>query len=183
MSEILEIRDGCQTPLELLTSQTFNKYLDIYKRKFLSELKSRQQSEQKDEILHKKDFVEQVYPDIFIEIFKSENISDAKLSIYKEYIRFLEGLFHHFRKKSYTRLIKLHNEILSSNESAESIKDRISKRASELNDLVLETRRIFLSKVDMGIGVRRSQGLECQPNVTCGEISGDNINYPNLIQI
>ena len=98
MSEILEIRDGCQTPLELLTSQTFNKYLDIYKQKFLSELKSREQSEQKDEILHKKDFVEQIYSDIFIEIFKSENISDAKLSIYKEYIRFLEGLFHHFRK-------------------------------------------------------------------------------------
>ncbi len=178
MSEILEIRDGCQTPLELLTSQTFKKQLDIYKRKFLSELKSRQQSEQKDEILHKKDFVEQVYPDIFIEILKSENISDTKLSIYKEYIRFLEGLFHHFRKKSYTRLIRLHNEILSSNESAETIKDRVSKRASELNDLVLETRRIFLSKVDMGGGVRRSQGLECQPNVTCGEISGDNIKLP-----
>ena len=178
MSEILEIRDGCQTPLELLTSQTFNKYLNIYKQKFLSELKSREQSEQKDEILHKKNFVEQIYSDIFIEIFKSENISDTKLSIYKEYIRFLEGLFHHFRKKSYTRLIKLHNEILSSNESAELIKDRISKRASELNDLVLETRRIFLSKVGMGIGVRRSQGLECQPNVTCGEISGDNIELP-----
>ena len=48
MSEILEIRDGCQTPLELLTSQTFNKYLDIYKQKFLSELKSREQTEQKD---------------------------------------------------------------------------------------------------------------------------------------
>ena len=59
-----------------------------------------------------------------------------------------------------------------------SIKDRISKRASELNDLILETRRIFLSKVDMGIGVRRSQGLECQPNVTCGEISGDNVELP-----
>ena len=71
MTEILEIRDGCQTPLELLTSQTFNKYLDIYKQKFLSELKSREQSEQKDEILHKKNFVEQIYSDIFIEIFKS----------------------------------------------------------------------------------------------------------------
>ena len=35
MSEILEIRDGCQTPLELITSQTFKKYLDIYKQKFL----------------------------------------------------------------------------------------------------------------------------------------------------
>ena len=151
MSEILEIRDDCQTPLELLTSQTFKKQLDIYKRKFLSELKSRQQSEQKDEILHKKDFVEQVYPDIFIEILKSENISDTKLSIYKEYIRFLEGLFHHFRKKSYTRLIRLHNEILSSNESAETIKDRVSKRASELNDLVLETRRIFYPKWIWGL--------------------------------
>ena len=71
MSEILEIRDGCQTPLELLTSQTFNKYLDIYKQKFLSELKSREQTEQKDEIIHKSDFVEKVNPDIFRYIYRN----------------------------------------------------------------------------------------------------------------
>ena len=29
MEEILEIRDGCKTPLELLKSNAFSKYLDI----------------------------------------------------------------------------------------------------------------------------------------------------------
>ncbi len=179
MSEILEIRDGCKTPLELLESNTFTKYLEIYKKKFLLDLKSREDGEHKEEISHKKDFVENVIPSIFIEIMNSSSsVSETNLSLYKEYIRFIEGLFHHYRKKSYTRLIKLHDQILSSKESAELIKDRISQRAHELNDLILETRRILLSKVDFGIGVRRSQGLECQPNVTCGEISGDKINLP-----
>ncbi len=179
MSEILEIRDGCETPLELLESVTFKKYLEIYKKQFLLELRSREDGDHKEEVLHKKDFVTKVSPNIFVEILKSsETNSKSNLSVFKEYIRFIEGLFHHYRKKSYTRLIKLHNKILSSNESAESIKDRISQRAHKLNDLVLETRRILLSKVDFGIGVRRSQGLECQPNVTCGEISGNKINLP-----
>ena len=50
--------------------------------------------------------------------------------------------------------------------------------AASLSDLILETRRILLTKVGFNVGVRRSQGLECQPNVTCGEISGENINLP-----
>ncbi len=180
MSEILEIRDTCKTPQELIKSKTFDKYLNIYKKQFLSELKSRKNSDQRDEVTHKSDFVENVSSSIFLEILESNEFkSKSKESIYKENIRFLEGLFHHYRKKSYTRLIKLHDEILSSNESAESIKDRISQRAYNLNDLILETRRILLSKVNFGIGVRRSQGLECQPNVTCGEISGNSVNLPD----
>ncbi len=179
MSEILEIRDGCKTPLDLLKSNAFEQYLNIYKKQFVKELKSREQSDQKEEVLHKKEFVEEVSPKTFIKILESkESTSSFNISKNKEYIRFAEGLFHHYRKKSYTRLIKLHDEILSSKESAESIKDRISKRAHNLNDLILETRRILLSKVDFSIGVRRSQGLECQPNVTCGEISGSNIDLP-----
>ena len=180
MTEILEIRDGCKTPLELLESKAFSKFLMLYKKQFTTELKSREKSEQKEEVLHKKDFVEEILPDVFVEILLcDEEIEDKKLIKYKEYVRFIEGLFHYFRKKSYKRLIKLHNDILTSNEKAESIKDRISKRAYKLNDLILETRRILLSKVDFGIGVRRSQGLECLPNVTCGEISGNSIDLPN----
>ena len=179
MSEILEIRDTCQNSLELLRSKTFDKYLRIYKKKFLLELDSRKDGDQKEEVLHKKEFVDNVAPEIFLEILSSEKkASTSKITLYKEYILFIEGLFHHFRKKSYTRLIKLHDDILSSDEPAESIKDRISDRANKLNELIIETRRKLLSKVDFGVGVRRSQGLECQPNVTCGEISGENIKLP-----
>ena len=179
MSEILEIRDTCQNSLELFRSKTFDKYLRIYKKKFLLELDSRKDGDQKEEVLHKKEFVDNVAPEIFLEILSSEKkASTSKITLYKEYILFIEGLFHHFRKKSYTRLIKLHDDILSSDEPAESIKDRISDRANKLNELILETRRKLLSKVDFGVGVRRSQGLECQPNVTCGEISGENIKLP-----
>ena len=179
MSEILEIRDTCQNSLELLRSKTFDKYLRIYKKKFLLELDSRKDGDQKEEVLHKKEFVDNVAPEIILEILSSEKKpSTSKITLYKEYILFIEGLFHHFRKKSYTRLIKLHDDILSSDEPAESIKDRISDRANKLNELIIETRRKLLSKVDFGVGVRRSQGLECQPNVTCGEISGENIKLP-----
>ena len=177
MTEILDIREGCKTPLDLLKSSSFDRYLKLYKKQFIKELKSRENSEQKEEVVHKKEFVENIYPNIFVNLISNSSSVD-NISKVKEYVRFLEGLFHHYRKKSYTRLIKLHDEILSSKESAESIKDRISQRATKLNDLILETRRILLSKVDFSIGVRRSQGLECQPNVTCGEISGKNINLP-----
>ena len=85
-----------------------------------------------------------------------------KKHLFKEYIGFIEGLFHHYRAKSYTRLIKLHDDILSSDETS-IYKNRISTRAHKLNNLILDTRRKLLSKVDFGIGVRRSQGLECQP--------------------
>ncbi len=180
MTEILEIRDGCETPSELLKSKAFAKFLEFYKTQFISELKSREKSEQKEEVIHKKDFVENIFPEAFYEILICDDkIPDEKLSKYKENIRFLEGLFHYYRKKSYTRLIKLHDEVLESKERAETIKDRISKRAYKLNDLILETRRILLSKVDFGVGVRRSQGLECLPNVTCGEVSGKSIKLPD----
>ncbi len=179
MEEILEIRDGCKTPIELLESNAFRKYLGIYKKQFIKELELRQNSDQKEEVIHKIDFVKNIDPKVFIDLIQKEKtFSKSDISKYKESIRFLEGLFHHYRKKSYTRLIKLHDDILNSKEKAESIKDRISKRANKLTDLILETRRILLTKVDFSIGVRRSQGLECQPNVTCGEISGKNIDLP-----
>ncbi len=179
MEEILEIRDGCKTPLELLESKAFSQYLGIYKKQFIKDLESRQDSDQKEEVTHKIDFVKKINSEIYVNLLKlDDKLSESNISEHKESIRFLEGLFHHYRKKSYTRLIKLHDDILSSKEKAESIKDRISNRANKLKDLILETRRILLTKVDFSIGVRRSQGLECQPNVTCGEISGKNIDLP-----
>ncbi len=183
MSDILEIRDACDNSLELLQSKAFKQYLRIYKKQYINDLESRKNTEQKEEVIHKKEFVDKIEPEDFIEILNSKDIDESKKTSFKEYIGFIEGLFHHYRGKSYTRLIKLHNDILSSDETSESIKDRISNRAQKLNILILDTRRKLLSKVDFGIGVRRSQGLECQPNVTCGEISGNTIKLPEFYSI
>ena len=180
MESILEIRDTCKTPLDLLESQAFKKYLKTYKNLFVKQLTSRQNSEQKEEIIHKIDFIESIIPRTFIKIFNDKKpFSKDDLMIHRQSVKFIDGLFHHYRKKSYTRLIKLHDKIIYSDESSESIKDRISRRATKLSELIIETRRILLKKVGFNTGVRRSQGLECQPNVTCGEISGKNIDLPN----
>ena len=37
MEEILEIRDGCTTPIQLLKSKAFAKFLNIYKKQFIKE--------------------------------------------------------------------------------------------------------------------------------------------------
>ena len=41
MEKILEIRDICKTPRQLLSSDAFRKYLEMYKE-FIKELKRRQ---------------------------------------------------------------------------------------------------------------------------------------------
>ena len=56
--------------------------------------------------------------------------------IFAQTLTYLDFICYTLRKKSYTRLIKLHDEILNSEESAESIKDRISNRANKLTDLI-----------------------------------------------
>ena len=179
MEGILEIRDTCKTPIELLTSDAFEKYLNTYKRLFIKQLQSRQNTEQKEEVLHKIHFIKSIDPNTYIKITQGKKpFPKDDLMHHRQCVKFIDGLFHHYRKKSYTRLIKLHDEILNSDESSESIKDRISKRAMKLSDLIIETRRILLTKVGLNVGVRRSQGLECQPNVSCGEISGNNIDLP-----
>ncbi len=180
MEGILEIRDTCKTPIELLTSDAFEKYLNTYKRLFIKQLQSRQNTEQKEEVLHKIHFIKSIDPNTYIKITQGKKpFPKDDLMHHRQCVKFIDGLFHHYRKKSYTRLIKLHDEILNSDESSESIKDRISKRAMKLSDLVIDTRRILLTKVGLNVGVRRSQGLECQPNVSCGEISGNNIDLPD----
>jgi hypothetical protein len=67
----------------------------------------------------------------------------------------------------------------SANDNAESTKDNISTKADKLSDLILEARRLLLVKVGLGSGIRRSQGLECHPNVAVGEISGESIMLPD----
>ena len=179
MEEILEIRDGCETPLQLLKSKAFAQYLNIYKKQFIKELKLREDTEQKEEVRHKIEFIKAIKPATFIDILEGVTpFSGDELMKHRQSVRFIDGSFHHYRTKSYTRLVRLHNEILSTEESVESIKDKITTKAHKLSDLILETRRILLIRVGFNEGVRRTQGLECHPNVTCGEISGKHINLP-----
>ena len=180
MEEILEIRDGCETPLQLLKSKAFAQYLTIYKKQFIKELKLREDTEQKEEVRHKIEFIKAIKPATFIDILEGVTpFSGDELMKHRQSVRFIDGSFHHYRTKSYTRLVRLHNEILSTEESVESIKDKITTKAHKLSDLILETRRILLIRVGFNEGVRRTQGLECHPNVTCGEISGKHIDFPN----
>ena len=73
MEEILEIRDGCKTPLELLESKAFSQYLGIYKKQFIKDLESRQDSDQKEEVTHKIDFVKKINSEIYVNLLKLDD--------------------------------------------------------------------------------------------------------------
>ena len=181
MEEILEIRDGCSTPSQLLKSKAFSKYLDIYKKQFIKELKNRENTDLKDDVLHKIDYIEGITPTTFISIIDGHTpFSGDELRDHRDSVKFIDGAFHHYRTKSYTRLVRLHNEVIEGTANAEMIKDKVSLKADKLSELILETRRILLIRVGLGQhGVRRTQGLECHPNVSVGEISGHFVNLPS----
>ena len=188
MEEILEIRDGCKTPSQLLKSKAFAQYLEIYKREFIRELKKREDKDLKDEVVHKINYIESIDAKVFVSILEGVTpFSGDELRDYKDSVQFLDGAFHHYRTKSYTRLVRLHNEIVDKSLNAEEIKDKVSSKADKLSELILETRRILLVKVGLGLGVRRTQGLECHPNVAVGEVSGHFVklpsDYSNLNQV
>ena len=71
MEEIFEIRDVCKTPSELLKSKAFSQYLNIYKDEFIKQLKLRENTDQKDEVLHKIEYIKSIKPKIFTDIFKN----------------------------------------------------------------------------------------------------------------
>ena len=179
MEEILEIRDGCTTPSQLLKSKAFSQYLDIYKKQFIKELKNRENTDLKDDVLHKIDYIDGIDANTYISIIEGETpFSGDELKAHRDSVKFIDGAFHHYRTKSYTRLVRLHNEILEEGMDAEMIKDNVSLKADKLSELILETRRILLIRAGLGDGVRRSKGLECHPNVAVGEISGHFVNLP-----
>ena len=78
MSDILEIRDACDNSLELLQSKAFKQYLRIYKKQYINDLESRKNTEQKEEVIHKKEFVDKIEPEDFIEILNSKDIDESK---------------------------------------------------------------------------------------------------------
>lgn len=180
MQQILEIRDGCVTPEQLLKSYAFSRYLKIYKGEFIADLAARsgrQQQEAKQRIT----FIEGISARDFLHILaKGERPSHEVQEHDRALVRFLDGAFHHFRGSGYTRLIRLQNEVVSGEEETpETVKDKVTHKAQLLSDLILETRRKLLQLVHMDHqGVRRTHGLDASPNVTAGEISGHYINLP-----
>ncbi len=177
MEGILEIRDGCNTPEQLLRSLAFARYLKIYKEEFLADLLRRDHN--LDEAQHKAELIRGITLRDITEVLDSSHFSPEALERARAVVKFLDGGFHHFRNASYSRLVRLQNEVVSSGtESQSTIKDKVTEKAAQLNDLILDTRRRLLSQVGLGYGVRRTPGMDASPNVTAGEISGHYCNIP-----
>ncbi len=179
MEEILEIRDGCSTPEQLLKSRAFSRYLKIYKTEFMGELDSRSGVSQQ-EAHHKSEFIKGLNARDFIAVLNRAEHNDPEVLEHdRSAVRFLDGAFHHFRGTGYSRLVRLQNEVmLPDGETPETVKDKVTDKAGSLSDLLLETRRQLSRKVGLDSGVRRSYGLDPSPNVTAGEISGHYLNLP-----
>ncbi len=179
MEKILEIRDGCSTPAQLLRSLAFARYLKIYKNQFIEDLQNRSDL-QKHEAKQKIDYIESVKVRDLINILESRGFDSAKeKERARELVKFMDGAFHHYRGAGYSRLVRLQNDVVSTGlETPDTVKDKVTDKAGTLSDLVLETRRQLLNNVGLDQGVRRSSGMDASPNVTAGEISGHYFNYP-----
>jgi len=179
MEEILEIRDGCNTAEQLFKSLAFSRYLKIYKNEFISELKNkspRHQKEAKQKIV----FLNSVCARDFVNLLaQSKFSSHFELERARALVKFFDGGFHHFRAKGYSRLVRLQNDIVTTGkETVETVKDKVTDKASDLSELLLDTRRILLRRVNLEQGVRRTHGMDATPNVTAGEISGHYFSMP-----
>ena len=179
MQEMLEITELCKTPKQLIKSKTFERYLNIYKEEFIKELRKRQDKDLKEELQHRIEFIKDIKPLHYLDILNGVTpFSGDELRDFRASVQFLDGAFHHYRTKTYARLILTTEEVLNGS-SAEIIKNKISSKADKLSELIIETRRILLVKVGFGSGIRRSQGLECHPNVAIGQIDGKAIKLPS----
>ena len=57
-------------------------------------------------------------------------------------VRFLDGCYHHYRKKSFSRLVRMHNEVVTTSaESQKTIKTKISQKAENLSALIVQTKK------------------------------------------
>jgi hypothetical protein len=181
MEEILEIRDGCSTPEQLLRSLAFARYLEIYKHVFIRNLESRPVKRQ-HEAQAKIEFIKQIRPSEIVAILDdSAHTGAGRRERNRELVRFLDGAFHHYRGRAYTRLVRLQNDIVATgdaNPNPDMVKERVTSKAQYLSKLILETRRRLLGKVGLDMGVRRTQGMTVSPNVTAGEVSGHYLNLP-----
>ena len=176
---VLEIREGCSTPEHLLKSRIFSKFLKKYKMEFIGNLRNRK--ENKLEVQSKINFILDIGARDILKILESENaleesVAERNIAV----VKFIDGGFHHFRNVTYSRLVRLHNEVITGDEETpDSIKDLVTDKAASLSELILETRRLLLKKVGLETGVRRTAGLDAHPSVTAGEISGHYLNLPS----
>jgi len=179
MKQILEIRDGCNTPGQLLRSLAFARYLKIYKQEFIADLETRSER-RRDEAHHKIDFIKKVSTRDLIKILETDDFANSSnKEKCRELIRFMDGAFHHYRGSAYSRLVRLQNDVVSTGlETTQTVKNKVTDKAHRLADLILETRRQLLDKVNLDQGVRRTPGMDASPNITAGEISGHYFNYP-----
>ncbi len=180
MEQILEIREGCNTPEQLIKSLPFSRFLKNYKSEFIEDL-DRRDEKHKNEAIHKTDFIKGVCARDYLELMeREEELLGNEMERSRNLVRFIDGAFHHFRSSSYSRLVRLQNDVVSTGlETPDSVKDKVTDKASNLSDLILLTRRELLRKVGMEHGVRRTHGIDASPNVTAGEISGHYFNLPS----
>jgi len=179
MEEILEIRDGCSTPEQLLKSLAFARYLKIYKREFIDHLQSRPENRQL-EAQPRINFIKSIEVREIVAMLDESVISSKEQhERNREIVRFLDGAFHHYRGRAYSRLVRLQNAVVATGEETpDGVKNRVTHKAILLSNLILETRRTLLQKFGLDMGVRRTQALSVSPNVTAGEISGHYLNLP-----
>ncbi len=179
MEQILEIRDGCNTPGQLLRSLAFARFLKIYKQEFIKDLESRSER-RRGEADNKIEFIKTIRTRDIIKILETNEFDASNLQEKgRELMRFMDGAFHHYRGSGYTRLVRLQNDVVSTGlETTHTIKDKVTAKAQRLAELILETRRQLLDKVNLDQGVRRTPGMDASPNITAGEISGHYFNYP-----
>jgi len=177
VESILEIKDSCTTSEQLLRSYAFARYLKIYKKEYLEDLeikgeKHSQEAKQKTELI-----ANLTLKDI-LQIFERE-AQGKELERDKAIVRFLDGCYHHYRKKGFTRLVRMNNNIvITGEESQAKFKTKISEKAENLSELIISTRRKLLDRVGLGHGISRSSVSDASPNVTTGEISGHFANMP-----
>lgn len=181
MEEILEIRDGCNTPAQLLRSLAFARYMKIYKREsieYLEDYLHKVPESRQSDVRHRMAFINNIELHEVVNILEGNDKKTPKQKEHeREIVRFLDNMFHHYRGSGYSRVVRLQNEVVADNsETPDTIKEKVTQKAIDLSDLILHTRRMLLGSVNLDKGVRRTQGMSAMPNVTSGEISGHYLN-------
>ena len=178
MESILEIKDSCATPEQLLRSYAFARYLKIYKKEYLDDLEKKGEKHSQ-EAKQKIDVIANLSLKDILKVFDRE-AKGKELERDRAIVRFLDGCYHHYRNKGFSRLVRLNNNIVTTGtETQKSFKSKVSEKAENLSELIIITRRKLLDRVGLGHGVSRSSASDASPNVTAGEISGHYANYPS----
>ena len=107
MESILEIKDSCSTPQQLLRSFAFARYLKIYKKEYLEDLEKKGEKHSQ-EAKQKEDLIANLSLKDILQIFERD-ASGKELERDRAIVRFLDGCYHHYRNKSFSRLVRLNN--------------------------------------------------------------------------